>query len=165
MPDTNSRCTPFSLSLLVANKENNQQINFGLTKGCTNDNQVFWIITFVLKQKDAQGIFFERVNFQLNVNQEAPGRVANAANLQNGLTINQQQFVQGPMAEAAQRESRPSPVPPHMLEPAALNEFSEHISGAREAAPALAEFIAAASTTRRSRPTLKQLTVLLLDIQ
>jgi hypothetical protein len=165
MPDTNSRCTPFSLSLLVANKGNNQQINFGLTKGCTNDNQIFWIITFVLKQKDAQGIFFERVNFQLNVNQEAPGRVANAMNLQNGLTINQQQFVQGPMAEAAQRESQPSPVPTHMLESAALNEFSEHISGAREAAPALAEFIAAASTTRWSRPTLKQLTVLLLDIQ
>src|SRR5436853_2763062 len=122
MPDTNPKCTPFSMSLLVANKGNTQQINFGLTKGCTDDHQAFWIITFVLKEKDAQGNFFDRVNFQLNVNQQAPGKVDKAAKLQNGLTVNQQNFVQGPMTDAARRESQPNPVPPAMLTSNALDE-------------------------------------------
>jgi len=168
MPNTNPTCTPFSLSLLVANKANNQQINFGLTKGCTNDNQAFWIITFVLKEKDAEGNFFDRVNFQLNVNQQAPGKVAQAAQLQNGLTVNQQNFVQGPMTDAAQRESQPNPVPPAMLTSNALDEFSKHLQGSSTGAPkppALAEFITAAGAAHKSKPTLKQLTIALLDIQ
>src|SRR5262245_46844289 len=118
MPESNPGCTPFSLSLLVANKGNSQQVTFGLTKGCTNNHQVFWVLTFVLKEKSAQGEFFERVNFQLNVNQEAPGKVDKAANLQNGLTVNQQNFVQGPMTEAARRESQASPVPTDLMMPA-----------------------------------------------
>lgn len=168
MANTNN-CDSFSLSLLVANKGNNQQINFGLTKGCTNDNQAFWIITFVLKEKDADGNFFDRVNFQLNVNQQAPGKVAQAAQLQNGLTVNQQNFVQGPMSDAAQRESRPNPVPATMLTSGALSEFSQHLQGkplkGAKKTPALAEFITSATAAHKSKPTLKQLAVALLDIQ
>jgi len=165
----NTTCTPFSLSLLVANKGNSQQISFGLTKGCTNDAHTFWIITFVLKERDAQGNFFDRVNFQLNVNQQAPGKVNKAANLQNGLSVNQQNFVQGPMTEAALRESKPNPVPAALLASAALDEFSAHIKASdtkgKKKAPALGEFIMASSAAHKSKPTLKQLTIALLDIE
>jgi hypothetical protein len=164
MPNSNSTCTPFSLSLLVANKGNNQQINFGLTKGCNNDNQAFWIITFVLKEKDTQGNFFDRVNFQLNVNQEAPGKVVKAANLQNGLSINQQNFVQGPMAEAAQRETQANPIPPNLVTPGAFQELTDHISGRAEVAPALAGHITTTQSSVSAKPTLKQLAIVLLDI-
>ena len=123
MPNTTpARCDSFALSLLVANRGNTQQISFGLSRTCTE--QIQWVITFVLKQRGTDGNFFDRVNFSLNVTQEAPGKTAQAERLQNGLTPNQIDFVQGPMAAAAERESTPTPVPAGLLARPALRSFA-----------------------------------------
>lgn len=45
------QCKPFSVSVKIITPDDKKEINFGITKGCNNDNSAFWVIDFTLKVK------------------------------------------------------------------------------------------------------------------
>lgn len=77
-------CTPFSVTVAILTPDDETQINFGLTKGCNPDNTAFWIIDFILKEKNAAGQFVTRVEVHVHIGAEdaaAAEAVANARRL------------------------------------------------------------------------------------
>ena len=79
-----AKCIPFSVTVAILTPDDRTQINFGLTKGCNADNSAFWIIDFVLKEKNAAGVFVTRVEVHVHIgaqDQAAAEAVAKAKRL------------------------------------------------------------------------------------
>jgi hypothetical protein len=77
-------CTPFSVTVAILTPDDKTQINFGITKGCNPDKTAFWIIDFLLKEKNAAGSFVTRVEVHVHIGAEdtaAAEAVANAKRL------------------------------------------------------------------------------------
>ena len=60
-------CTPFSISVAILTPDDETEIHFGLTKGCNPDDTAFWIIDFILKEKNAAGQMVTRVEVHVSV--------------------------------------------------------------------------------------------------
>lgn len=171
MPDTPS-CTPFALSLLIVPKGDKQQITFGIVKGCPEGKNPSWTITFLLEEKDGDK-WKKRVDFKLDVNVEAPAKTDKAEKLadEGKLSKPQADWVMGPMYVAAIRESTPSPAPAELINLITedANAF-EHGGGDEsdlglqsEAGERLSRLLADRAAARR-RPSLKDLSIMFLDI-
>ncbi len=63
-------CTPFSVTVAILTPDDKTEINFGLTKGCNPDNTAFWIIDFMLKQKNAAGVMVTRIEVHVHIGKE-----------------------------------------------------------------------------------------------
>jgi hypothetical protein len=80
-----SGCVPFSVSIAILTPDDDTEIHFGLTKGCNPDDTAFWIIDFILKEKNAAGQMVTRVEVHVTVGKEdiaAAEAVAKAKKLQ-----------------------------------------------------------------------------------
>src|SRR5262245_57618543 len=62
-----SGCVPFSISIAILTPDDDTEIHFGLTKGCNPDDTAFWIIDFILKEKNAAGQMAPRVEVHVAV--------------------------------------------------------------------------------------------------
>lgn len=175
MPDTPS-CTPFALSLLIAPKGDKHQISFGIIKGCPEGKKPSWTITFLLEEKDGDK-WKKRVDFKLDINVEAPAKTDEAEKLadEGHLSRAKADWVTGPMYVAAIRESRTTPLPADLLtlirEDASAFEQRQNDNADEgdfglegEGGEKLSELLAARAPSRR-RPTLKDLSIMLLDIE
>ncbi len=63
-------CTPISISVAILTPDDENEIHFGLTKGCNPDDSVFWIIDFLLKQKNSAGLMVTRVEVHVHVGED-----------------------------------------------------------------------------------------------
>lgn len=174
MPDTPS-CTPFALSLLIAPKGDKHQITFGIIKGCPEGKKPSWTITFLLEEW-VEDKWKKRVDFKLDVNVEAPAKTDKAEKVadKERLTPAQAEWVTGPMYVAAVRDSNTRPADAELFElirqdsrafeegQAAGTQDSD-IGLEGEADKRLSQILSEREGWRR-RPTLKQLSIMFLDI-
>ena len=167
MPDNN--CTPFAVSLMVADKGDKHKFTFGISKGCTDENESTWAILFKLEEK-VEDEWKVRVDFRLDINQEAPAKTEKAEEIADKKQLSQPQreFVDGPMYVAALREQNARSndrLVQHLLDEAISVqkglEAGENISAESEqfSEEFSNEFFAA-----RRRPGLKELSIMFLDI-
>lgn len=173
MPDAPS-CTPFALSLLIVPKGDKHQISFGISKGCPEGKKPSWAITFMLEEKDGDK-WKKRVDFKLDINVEAPAKTDKAEKLADDGRLSRQQgeWVTGPMYVAAVRESRSNPIPADLITLLSqdASAFEQGQNGVDDAdaglrgkdSERLSQLFADRVTTRR-RPTLKDLSIMFLDI-
>jgi hypothetical protein len=176
MPDEEKKCTPFSLSLMVQkDDENGRRFNFGIARGCNEDDESTWGITFKLEEKDGDE-WKVRVDFRLDINQEAPAKTEKAREMadKKELSTAQRNFVRGPMYVAAIREGQARPKEDYLD---SLNRLSEWGIGLVDDANKLSTFVGGESEGEaqflsefqaayrvRKRPGLKELSIAFLDI-
>jgi hypothetical protein len=174
MPETGS-CTPFALSLLIAPKGDKHQITFGIIKGCPEGKKPSWTITFLLEEWVTDK-WKKRVDFKLDVNVEASAKTDKAEKVADmeRLTPAQADWVTSPMYVAAVREGSTSPTDVELIDlirqDARAFEEEQRAGGQDsdvglegEAGDKLSEILSARAAGRR-RPTLKQLSIMFLDI-
>lgn len=172
MPETPA-CTQISLSLLIAPKGDKHQITFGITRGCPEGKPPSWSISFLLEEKDGE-TWKKRVDFKLDINVEAPAKTDKAEKLADERHLNRRQaeWVTGPMYVAAIRESRPSPLAPELID--LINKDASAFEEGRGAkgedgvfgleGKAAEKLTGLLSARAARRPTLKELSIMFLDI-
>jgi hypothetical protein len=96
----NSKCKPFSVNLAVLAPDNKRQISFGITKGCIDDNTPFYLINFVLRDK-VDGGFQDRVKLDVRIGDTNNPKAQ--ALVEQGLTMSQIEFLQGPITTRAKK--------------------------------------------------------------
>ena len=87
-------CKPFSIVLAVLAPDNKRQVSFGITKGCVNDDQAFYIINFVLRDT-VNGEFQDRVRLHVTIGDTDSEKAQRM--IDRGMTMTQLQFLQGPV--------------------------------------------------------------------
>jgi hypothetical protein len=95
-------CKELSLTLAVLAPNNNQQLSFGLTRGCNPDDTPFFIIDFVFRdRKTSNDDFQDRVKLHVTIDVED----ANAARalMDQGLTNTDIAFLSGPVTNRARK--------------------------------------------------------------
>jgi len=87
-------CKPFSIVLAVLAPDNKRQVSFGVTKGCISDDQPFYVLNFVLRDKIGDE-FQDRVRLHVTVGDTDNEKAQRL--IDRGLTMTQIQFLQGPL--------------------------------------------------------------------
>src|SRR5215813_2829772 len=87
-------CKPFSITLAVLAPDNKRQVSFAVSKGCITDDQPFYVLNFVLRDR-VDGDFQDRVRLHVTVGEEDNPKAQ--ALIDAGLTKTQLGFLQGPM--------------------------------------------------------------------
>ena len=87
-------CKPFSITLAVLAPDNKRQVSFAVSKGCITDDQPFYVLNFVLRDR-VDGDFQDRVRLHVTVGEEDNPKAQ--ALIDAGLTKTQLSFLQGPM--------------------------------------------------------------------
>jgi len=91
-------CKPFSVVLAVLAPDNKRQVSFAVSKGCINDNQPFYVLNFVLRDK-INGEFQDRVRLHVTIGDTDNPKAQRL--IDQGLTMTQLQFLQGPVTSKA----------------------------------------------------------------
>lgn len=87
-------CKPFSIVLAILAADNKRQVSFGVSKGCITDDQAFYVLNFVLRDKVADG-FQDRVRLHVTVGDTDSDKAQRL--IDHGLTMTQIDFLQGPL--------------------------------------------------------------------
>jgi hypothetical protein len=171
--ENNARtCTPIAISLFVAPKGDKHHITLGVIKGCKDNGESTWSLTFLLEEKDGDE-WKKRVDFKLDINVDAPAKTGEAEKLAAAGRLNDKQarFAAGPMYVAAIRESQTPFADAELLEllQQEANDFdalgeSKGESRSTEASAKIDELYER-SLSARPRPGLKQLSIMFLDIK
>lgn len=98
MSATTPKCKPFSINLAVLAPDNKRQVSFGITKGCNDDDTPFYMINLVLRDRTEDG-FQDRVKLDVRVGDTNSPKAQ--ALLEQGLTMSQIEFLQGPITARA----------------------------------------------------------------
>jgi hypothetical protein len=92
-------CKPFSIVLAVLAPDNKRQVSIGVSRGCHSDVDAFYIINFVLRDKLPTGEFQDRVRLFVSVGDTDNEKAQRL--IDNGMTMTQLQFLQGPITNKA----------------------------------------------------------------
>ena len=92
-------CKPFSIILAVLAPDNKRQVSIGVSRGCHADDKPFYIINFVLRDKTESGEFQDRVRLFVSVGDTDNEKAQRL--IDNGMTMTQLQFLQGPITNKA----------------------------------------------------------------
>lgn len=87
-------CKPFSIVLAVLAPDNKRQVSFGITKGCISDDEAFYVLNFVLRDKIGDE-FQDRVRLHVTVGETDSDKAQRL--IDHGMTMTQLQFLQGPV--------------------------------------------------------------------
>ena len=93
-----AKCKPFSVNLAVLAPSNKRQVSFGITRGCIDDNNPFYLIIFVLRDK-VDGGFQDRVKLDIRVGDTLNPKAE--ALMTQGLNMSQLEFLSGPITDRA----------------------------------------------------------------
>jgi hypothetical protein len=93
-------CKPFSIVLAVLAPDNKRQVSFAMSRGCLDDNTPVYVINFVLRDKIGDE-FQDRVRLHVTVGDTDNPKAEKM--IQNGLTMTQLEFLQGPVTSKAKR--------------------------------------------------------------
>lgn len=91
-------CKPFSVTLAVLAPDNKRQVSFSISKGCINDDTPFYVLNFVLRDKVGDE-FQDRVRLHVTVGDTDNPKAQKL--MDQGLTMTQLQFLQGPVTNKA----------------------------------------------------------------
>ncbi len=91
-------CKPFSVVLAVLAPDNKRQVSFAVSKGCITDDQPFYVLNFVLRDK-VNGGFQDRVRLHVTVGDTDNPKAQKL--IDHGMTMTQLQFLQGPVTSSA----------------------------------------------------------------
>lgn len=93
-------CKPFSIVLAVLAPDNKRQISFAMSRGCLDDDTPIYVINFVLRDKVGDD-FQDRVRLHVTVGDTDNAKAEKL--IQNGLTMTQLEFLQGPVTTKAKK--------------------------------------------------------------
>ncbi len=93
-------CKPFSIVLAVLAPDNKRQVSFAMSRGCIDDNTPVYVINFVLRDKIGDE-FQDRVRLHVTVGDTDNPKAEKM--IQNGMTMTQLEFLQGPVTSKAKR--------------------------------------------------------------
>lgn len=93
-------CKPFSVVLAVLAPDNKRQISFAMSRGCLDENTPVYVIDFVLRDK-VGGEFQDRVKLHVTIGDTDNPKAEKL--IQNGLTMSQLEFLQGPVTAKAKK--------------------------------------------------------------
>jgi hypothetical protein len=93
-------CKPFSIVLAVLAPDNKRQVSFAMSRGCIDDNTPVYVINFVLRDKVGED-FQDRVRLHVTVGDTDNPKAEKMIN--NGLTMTQLEFLQGPVTSKAKK--------------------------------------------------------------
>jgi hypothetical protein len=89
-------CKEFSINLAVLAPNNNQQLTFGVTKGCNPDDSAFFIIDFVFRDRQSSADDFQdRVKLHVEIGAEDHAAVEKMVT--EGLSRDDLAFLAGPV--------------------------------------------------------------------
>ena len=91
-------CKPFSVNLAVLAPDNKRQVSFGVTRGCISDDEPFYVLNFVLRDK-VDDEFQDRVRLHVTIGDTDNDKAQRL--IEHGLTLTQIQFLQGPVTNKA----------------------------------------------------------------
>src|SRR5664279_704883 len=95
-------CKELSITLAVLAPNNNQQLSFGLTRGCNPDDSPFYIIDFVFRdRKTSADDFQDRVKLHVTIGIE--DNTAAQKLIDQGLTNLDVGFLSGPVTNRAKK--------------------------------------------------------------
>jgi len=95
-------CKELSVNLAVLAPNNNQQLSFGLTRGCNPDDTPFFIIDFVFRdRKTSNDDFQDRVKLHVTIGIEDAKAAQNL--MTQGLTNTDIAFLSGPVTNRAKK--------------------------------------------------------------